>query len=110
MTSNAPSIKQSHDVLKASISDLAVLRDQLAGIDDIKAEQQKAQAQLDALKHNVKGMNIELKEATDQYNEVCRKAHDELAKFEALQRDVKAKTDELNSINQQIQKLRERFQ
>ena len=62
MTTPAPStLRQSHDVLKGSISQLIVLRDQLAGIDDIKAEQQKAQASLDETKRYLKQAQGEVK-------------------------------------------------
>ena len=40
----ASSLRQSHDVLKASLADLGVLRDQLAGIESIDAERARVKA------------------------------------------------------------------
>jgi chromosome segregation ATPase len=106
----APStLKQSHDVLKASISDLAVLRDQLAGIDDIKVEQQKAQAQLDALKHNVKGMKIEFDEVKREHDKILAQAHEKLAECERLDAEIKKKREDVSQLSDYINKIKQRL-
>jgi hypothetical protein len=74
MTTAPSTLKQSHDVLQQSIADLKILRDQWAGIDDLKVEQQKVQAQLDALKHNVKGMKIEFDEVKREHEKILAAA------------------------------------
>jgi chromosome segregation ATPase len=105
----APSLRQSHDVLKASISDLGVLRDNLAGIDDIKAEREKAQAQLDVLKQNVKGMQIELSEVKREHDKILAQAWEKQKEVERLDAEIKDKSAQLSQINDHLNKIRQRL-
>jgi chromosome segregation ATPase len=105
----APSLRQSQDILVRSISDLKVLGTQLAGLDDIKAEQQKAQAQLDVLKQNVAGMKINFDEVKREYDKILAAAHAKQAECGRLDEELKAKTKELGDVCAQMQQMRQRL-
>jgi peptidoglycan hydrolase CwlO-like protein len=83
---------------------------QLEGLDEIKAEKQREQAQLDALRQSVKGMQIELKEATDQYNAIAKKAHDALAEYERLQAEIKKLREEQGQLSAWREKMLQQLQ
>jgi chromosome segregation ATPase len=105
-----PDLKQSQDVLKRSISTLRVLDDELGNLDDLKAERAREERNLEVWRHNVKAMKSEFEEVTGQYNAMAKKAHEAADEWQRLDREIKTRTAELNSINQQMQKIRERFQ
>jgi hypothetical protein len=107
---NAPStLKKSHDMLKGSISDLAVLRDQLAGLDDIKTEQQKAQAQLDYTKKYLEQEQGLVKEAEFFKNKYLDEARAKQAECERLDKEFKEKSAQLAQANDHINKLRSKL-
>jgi len=106
---NAPSLQQSHDILRASISDLIVLRDQRGGIDDLKAERARAQAQLDATKQQLKGWQQEVKEATQWRDKYLAEARDKLAECERLDKEIKEKRVVVSQLNDYVNKIRQQL-
>ena len=111
MTSPAPStLQQSHDVLKGSISQLIVLRDQLSGLDDLKAEQQKAQAELDRLKQNVKGMQIELSEVKREHDKILAQAWEKQKEVERLDAEIKERRQATAQLNEWRDKMLQQLQ
>ena len=106
---NAPSLQQSHDILRASISDLIVLRDQLGGIDDLKAERARAQAQLDATKQQLKGWQQEVKEATQWRDKYLAEARDKLAECERLDKEIKEKRVVVSQLDDYVNKIRQKL-
>jgi hypothetical protein len=110
MTTPAPStLRQSHDVLKGSISQLIVLRDQLAGIDDIKAEQQKAQASLDETKRYLKQAQGEVKEAEHFRDQYLAEARDKQAESERLSKEIAEKRVIVGQLNDTMNTMRKQL-
>ena len=110
MPTTAPSpLRQSHDVLKGSIADLGVLRDQLSGLDDLKAERAAAQAELDRLKQNIKGMKIEYDEVKREHDKILAQAWEKQKEVERLDAEIKDKSAQLSQINDHLNKIRQRL-
>jgi len=106
---NAPSLQQSHDILRASISDLIVLRDQLGGIDDLKAERARAQAQLDATKQQLKGWQQEVKEAEHYRDKYLAEAREKLAESERLDKQIADKRVVVSQLDAYVNKIRQQL-
>ena len=97
---------EQQDVLKRSISDLIVMRDQLAGIENIDAERQKAQAKLDSVKRQLEGAKGEVKEAVHYRDKYLAEAREKLAESERLEKEIKEKRVVVGQLNDWINKIR----
>jgi hypothetical protein len=107
----APSpLKQEHqDVLKRSINDLMAYRDQVGEIDDLKAEKQKAQAQLDATKQQLKGWQQEVKEATHYRDKYLAEAREKVAESERLDKAIAEKRVVVSQLDGYVNKIRQQL-
>jgi septal ring factor EnvC (AmiA/AmiB activator) len=96
----APSIailRKPADHLNNSIlPTLKELGEQLGGLDEMEKEIAKKQAQLDTVKHNLKIMRLELDEVKGQYNDMVKKANEEVAKLERARREREVEEKKLN--------------
>jgi hypothetical protein len=107
---NAPSpLQQSHDVLKASISDLKVLAGQLGGIESIDAENARAKAELDHTKRYLKQAQGEVKEALYFRDKYLAEAREKAAESERLTKELAEKSAQLAQANDYINKLRSKL-
>jgi chromosome segregation ATPase len=98
MTELAKPIK----LVQGIISDL--FGEQCDGLGEMKDEIKKAQRDVETWTHNVKMVRAEFAEAEAAWKKIAREASDKFNECERLDRDIKAKNDELNRINQTIQK------
>ena len=88
---------------------LQALYDGLSDIGEMNEECQKAKASLDVTKRNLAGMQGELKDATDQYNAMAKKAHEAHTEWERLNAEIKTKSAELSSVTGQLNKIRQQL-
>jgi peptidoglycan hydrolase CwlO-like protein len=106
MTAPSPLTQSHHDVLKASISDLKVLHDQLTGIDDLDDERAAAQAKLDETKRYLKQAQGEVKEALYFRDKYMAEAREKAAECERLTKEIAEKSAQVAQVNDYIAKLR----
>jgi len=100
---------EQQDVLKRSISDLIVLRDQLAGIDDLKAERAKVKAGIDYDTKFLAQTKGEVKEAEHYRDKYLAEAREKLAECERLDKEIKEKSVVAKQANDYINKLRQQL-
>jgi len=106
----AMQIEKAHaDVLAGSIADLKVLSEQLSGLDDIKAERQKAQAQLDYARKYLKQTQDQIKENEYFRDKIRDEAQAKHAESERLDKEIKEKSAQLTQINDHLSKIRQRL-
>jgi chromosome segregation ATPase len=104
-----PSLRQSQDLIQRIISDVTVYRDQVGVIDDLKAEKQKAQASLDVLKQNVKGMQINFDEVKREYDKILAQAWEKQNESERLDKEIKEKRATVAQLEDYFSKARQRL-
>jgi hypothetical protein len=104
-----PITKQHGDVLKASISDLIVLRDQWTGIESLDAERASVRAKLDETKKFLAQTKGEVKEATHFRDKYLGEAREKLAESERLDKEIKEKSVVVSQLNDYINKMREKL-
>jgi predicted RNase H-like nuclease (RuvC/YqgF family) len=108
MTTPAPStLKQAPDLIQRIISNLTDYGDQVGKIDDLKAEQQKAQAKLDQTKQQLKDWQQEVKETTYYRDKYLAEARDKAAECERLDKEIKEKRVVVSQLNEWINKIRQ---
>jgi chromosome segregation ATPase len=93
--------------IQRAIGDLQNLREQWSGVETIDKEREKAEAKLDAVRQNVAGMRAEFNEVKRAHDQILAKAHEDQAKLEKLQSEIKRKTAELTKIHGDFTKLRQ---
>jgi hypothetical protein len=109
MTTAPSTLRQSQDLLKASISDLIVLRDQWAGIDDLNAERAKVKAALDHETKYLAQTKGEVKEALYFRDKYLAEARDKLAESERLTKEITEKSVQVTQLNDYVNKMREKL-
>jgi len=102
-------MSEQQDVLKRSISDLIVLRDQLAGIDDLNAERAKVQAALDYETKFLAQTKGETKEAKHYRDKYLAEAREKLAEGERLDKENKEKSVVVSQLNDYVNKIRQQL-
>jgi hypothetical protein len=106
----APStLKQSHDVLKASISDLIVLRDQWGKIESMEAERTKVKAELDHQTKFLTQTQGEVKEATYFRDKYMAEAREKAAESERLTKEIADKRVVVSQLDDYLKKAREKL-
>jgi hypothetical protein len=107
----AMQIEKAHaDVLAGSIADLKVLSEQLSGLDDIKAERQKAQAQLDYARKYLKQTQDQIKENEYFRDKYMAEAREKAAESERLDREIKEKRATAAQLNDWRNKMLQQLQ
>jgi hypothetical protein len=109
MTTAPSSLQQSHDLIQRIIANLTVYRDQVGGIDDLKAEHANAQAKLDSTKQQLKGWQQEVKEATQWRDKYLAEAREKLAESERLDKEIKDKRVVAGQLNEWISKIKQQL-
>ena len=100
---------EQQDVLQRSISDLIVMRDQLAGIENIDQEQARVQAKLDHTKQYLKAAQGEVKEALHYRDKYLAEARDKLAESERLDKEIKEKRVVVSQLDEYVNKIRQKL-
>jgi chromosome segregation ATPase len=103
-------LAQSQQRLTGIISELRVLSDQCSGIEEMDKERAKAQAQLDAVTHNLKMINLECTERGALLKSLEKSIVENDRKLDAQEAEIRNKTAEIAKLTTEWQKLRERFQ
>jgi uncharacterized coiled-coil DUF342 family protein len=110
MPATAPStLKQAPDLIQRIISNLTDYGNQVGKIDDLKSEQQKAQAQVDQTKQQLKGWQQEVKEATQWRDKYLAEAREKLAECERLDKEIKEKRVVVSQLNDYVNKIRQQL-
>jgi peptidoglycan hydrolase CwlO-like protein len=97
-------------MLTGIISELRVLGDQCGGIEEMDKERSKAQAQLDAVTHNLKMINLECAEKSALLKSLEKSIAENDRKLDGQEAEIRSKTAEIAKLTTEWQKLRERFQ
>jgi DNA repair exonuclease SbcCD ATPase subunit len=92
-------LAQAQSTIASAISNLQLFRDQWGAVENAKAELAKVQSQIETAKKEGAGWKNELKEVQHAYDDILRKAHQEQAKLEKLEGEVKARSKKLADIN-----------
>jgi len=100
---------EQQDVLKASISELIVLRDQLAGIESIDAERARVKAALDHQTKFLAQTKGEVKEAETYRDKYLAEAKEKLAECERLDKEIKEKSVQVAQVNDYLNKVRQQL-
>jgi septal ring factor EnvC (AmiA/AmiB activator) len=110
----APSIAILHkpvDHLNNSIlPSLKELREQLAALDEMDKEIAKKQAQLDAVTHDLKMINLECTEKGALLKSLEKSIVENDRRLDAQEAEMRSKTAEIARLTAEWGKLRERFQ
>jgi hypothetical protein len=102
-------LKEAQPLIQRIISNLTVYGDQVGEIDDLKAEKQKAQAQLDQTKQQLKDWQQEVKEATQWRDKYLAEAREKVAESERLDKEIKEKRVVVSQLNDYVNKIRQQL-
>ena len=91
--------------IQRAIGDLQALREQMAEVESIDKEREKAEAKLAGVKQNVVAMRAEFNEVKRAHDQIRAKAVEDQAKLEKLQAEIKRKSKELAGINAELAKI-----
>jgi DNA repair exonuclease SbcCD ATPase subunit len=93
-------------LLSGIITELRTLGDQAGDIEELTKETAKAQARLDALKRDLASWKQEIVEAKHSRDRYLNEAREKLAESERLDKEIKAKREEVSTLNDWINKIR----
>ena len=93
--------------IQRAIGDLTTLREQWSGVESIDKEREKAEPKLAGVKQKIAAMRDEFNEVQRAHDKILAKAHEEQAKLQKLEGEIKRKSAELTNINGEFDKLRE---
>jgi peptidoglycan hydrolase CwlO-like protein len=96
--------------LTSIISELRVLGDQCGDIEEMDKERAKAQAQLDAVTHDLKMINLECTERGALLNSLEKSIVENDRKLDAQEAEMRSNRAEIAKLSAEWGKLRERFQ
>jgi chromosome segregation ATPase len=104
------STSQPLQLLSGIITELRTLSGQCGDIEEMDKERAKAQAQLDAVTHNLKMINLECTERSGLLKSLEKSIVENDRKLDAQEAEIRSKTAEIAKLTAEWQKLRERFQ
>jgi hypothetical protein len=102
-------LKEAQPLIQRIISNLTDYGNQVGEIDDLKAEREKAQAQLDATKQQLKGWQQEVKEAEHYRDKYLAEAREKLAESERLDKQIADKRVVVSQLDAYVNKIRQQL-
>jgi chromosome segregation ATPase len=85
------------------------LNDQLGKMDELDKEIAKRRAQLDMLKQNVAGMQINFDEVKREHDKILNAAHEKQAESERLDKEIKEKRVVVSQLDDYVNKIRQKL-
>jgi chromosome segregation ATPase len=95
--------------LRENIHSVVANLQALGEVEDGRKELAKLQREFEVWQHNVKLMKGEFEEVKGQCDAMVKLAHEKLAEANRLDQEIKAKTDELAKVKQEMGQIRLRF-